>query len=214
MRTIAVIGGTGDLGFGLAARWARAGHAVVIGSREAAKAEDAARRASALAGATITGAPNAAAAATGEIVVLTIPFAAQAAILDGIRSAVGGKVVVDATVPLRQYAPPLLAEIPAGSAAAQAQTLLPAARVVAAFHTVSQALVRRLDRPLEGDVLVCGDDAAGKAEVITLVEALGMRGVDAGDLAQAATLERLGALLIGLNQRYRRKGIGVRLTGL
>jgi NADPH-dependent F420 reductase len=216
---VAVIGGTGHLGLGLAARWARAGRRVIIGSRQAMKASAAAQEARALVGgdatdAAISGALNREAAAAAEIIVLTIPFAAQAAILADVRPAVAGKVVVDTTVPLRQYAPPLLEEIPAGSAAAQAQALLPEARVVAAFHTVSQTVVRRVREPLEGDVLICGDDAEAKAVVAALVADLGARSLDAGDLSQAATLERLAALVIGLNQRYRRRAIGVRFTGI
>ena len=215
MGPIAVVGGTGRLGLGLAARWARAGRRVIIGSRQSAKAEAAAQQARTLVGeGDILGAANAEAAAAAEIVVLTIPFAAQAAILADLRPGVRGKVVVDTTVPLRQYAPPHLESIPAGSAAAQTQALLPEARVIAAFHTVSQTLVRRIDAPLEGDVLVCGDDPAAKAAVGDLAAALGMRALDAGGLEQAVTLERLAALVIGLNQRYRRKAIGVRFTGM
>ncbi len=216
--SIAIIGGTGHLGLGLAARWARAGRRVIIGSRQAAKAAAAAQEARALAGdgtdGAVSGALNREAAASAEIVVLTIPFTAQRAILADVRPAVAGKVVVDTTVPLRQYAPPLLEEIPSGSAAAQAQALLPEARVVAALHTVSQAVVRRVSEPLEGDVLICGDDEEAKAVAAALVAYLGTRALDAGALAQAATLERLAALVIGLNQRYRRRAIGVRFTGI
>ncbi len=215
MSAVAIIGGTGRLGFGLAVRWARAGRAVIIGSRQAEKAEEAARRAQALVGpGEITGATNRAAAEAADLVVLTIPYVAQVAILEELRPAVRGKVVIDTTVPLRQYAPPQLDSVPAGSAAAQAQALLPEARVVATFHTVSESMVRRLEHPLEGDVLVCGGDTQAKAVVIALAEALGLRGYDTGGLDAAATLERLGALLIGLNQRYRRKAIGLRLTGI
>ncbi|MDQ7850088.1 MAG: NADPH-dependent F420 reductase [Armatimonadota bacterium] len=218
MSAVAIIGGTGHLGLGLAARWAQAGRRVIIGSRQAAKALAAAQEALALTGEStdgaISGALNREAAAAAEVVVLTIPFAAQAAILSEVRPVVAGKVVVDTTVPLRQYAPPLLEEIPAGSAAAQAQALLPEARVVAALHTVSQAVVRRVGQPLEGDVLICGDDDEAKAVVAALVADLGARALDAGGLTQAATLERLAALVIGLNQRYRRRAVGVRFTGI
>ncbi len=218
MSTVAIIGGTGHLGLGLAARWARAGRRVIIGSRRTDKALAAAKEALALAGegadGAISGTLNAEAAAAAQVVVLTIPFAAQEAILAEVRPAVAGKVVVDTTVPLRQYAPPLLEEIPAGSAAAQAQALLPEARVVAALHTVSQTVVRRIGQPLEGDVLICGDDEEAKAVAAALVADLGTRALDAGGLTQAATLERLAALVIGLNQRYRRRAIGVRFTGI
>jgi NADPH-dependent F420 reductase len=215
MTTIAVIGGTGRLGSGLAARWARAGRDVIIGSRQAAKARAAAERTPIkAAGGSIRGAVNPEAAAAADIVVLTIPFSAHTAILPDLRDAVRGKAVVDTTVPLQQYAPPLLAPVTAGSAAAQVQAFLPEARVVAGFHTVSEALAANLDRPLEGDVLLCGDDAAAKGTVSELVAALGMRAFDVGELGHAATLERLAALIMGLNQRYRRKAIGVRLTGI
>jgi hypothetical protein len=215
MGAIALIGGTGRAGFGLGVRWALAGQRIIIGSRRIEKAEEAAARARARAGAAdITGARNGDAAAAGEIIVLTIPFSAQPAILGEIRGAVLGKVVVDTTVPLRQHAPPQLETVPAGSAAAQAQMLLPDARVVAAFHTVSAERLNRFGDPLGEDVLVCGDDPDAKAAVIGLAQMLGARGLDVGDLAQAATLERLAALIIGLNQRYRRKSIGVRFTGV
>jgi len=215
MTSVAVIGGTGRLGFGLAARWARAGHRVIIGSRQAEKAAAAAVRAATPGGAArISGAANRAAAAAGDVVVLTIPFAGHAAILGDIRDAARGKVVVDTTVPLRQHRPPALEAVAAGSAAQAAQALLPDARVVAGFHTVAEALVARVENPLEGDVLICGDDPAAKAVVADLASAIGLRAVDAGMLAEAATLERLAALIIALNQRYRRKTIGVRFTGL
>lgn len=212
---VAVIGGTGKEGFGLAVRWAHSGQRVIIGSRSADKAREAVARAGGLgAGDQVAGLLNRDAAAAAEIVVLTIPYAGQAAILEDIRAAVRGKIVVDTTVPLRRYSPPELDIPPAGSSAQQVQALLPEARVVAALHSVSSHKVNNFDEPLNDDVLVCGDDAAAKAAVSRLIEALGMRPLDAGGLAEATTLERLGAIIIGMNQRYKRKAIGVRFTGL
>jgi len=215
MGPIAVIGGTGHHGFGLAARWARAGYRVIVGSREYGRAEEAARQIrSLITSGDIGAAGNPEAAAAAEVVVLTIPFAAQADILASIAASVGGKVVIDTTVPLRRGSPPQLDTVAAGSAAAQAQAGLPDARVVAAFHTLSGARLRRLDEPLEDDVLVCGNDGEAKRVVMDLAEAIGVRPLDAGPLGQAATVERLAALIIGLNKRYGRKSIGVRFTGV
>ncbi len=215
MGPIAVIGGTGHHGFGLAARWAQAGRRVIVGSREETKAVEAAGRIHALIhGGDVTGAGNQEAAAAAEVVVLTIPFAAQGEILPAIASAVEGKIVVDTTVPLRRGAPPQIEPVAAGSAAEAAQARLPDARVVAAFHTLSATLLANPDQPLEGDTLLCGNDPEAKRLVADLAGALGVRALDAGPLAQAAALERLAALIIGLNKRYGRKAIGVRFTGV
>lgn len=215
MGPIAIIGGTGRQGFGLAVRWALAGRQILIGSRDVDKARATERRAKRIVeAADISGMSNREAAERAESVVLTIPFDAQGAILEEIREAVRGKVVVDTTVPLRQHAPPALEIVKAGSAAAQAQALLPNSRVVAAFQTVSYTQLKRVGEPLDGDLPICGDDPQAKAAVIGLAELLGARGLDVGDLGQAATLERLAALIIGLNQRYRRKAIGIRFTGV
>lgn len=215
MGPIAIIGGTGRQGFGLAVRWALAGRQILIGSRDVEKARAAERRAKRIVeAADISGMSNREAAERAETVVLTIPFDAQGAILGEIREAVRGKVVVDTTVPLRQHAPPQLEIVKAGSAAAQAQALLPNSRVVAAFQTVSYTQLKRVGEPLDGDLPICGDDPQAKADVIGLAELLGARGLDVGNLGQAATLERLAALIIGLNQRYRRKAIGIRFTGV
>lgn len=211
---IAVIGGTGDEGFGLATRWARAGQQVIIGSRAAERAQEAAVRATALAGRQVLGQANRDAAIAAEIVVLTIPYSGQTPILEDIRPTVRGKVVVDTTVPLREYAPPEMETVPEGSSAQHVQALLPDARVVAALHSVSSAKLSRLDESLTDDVLVCGDDEKAKTMVMELIRLLGMRGLDAGRLDAAGTLERLAAAIIGMNQRYRRKAIGVRFTGV
>ncbi|HEU5300167.1 MAG TPA: NADPH-dependent F420 reductase [bacterium] len=212
---VAVIGGTGKEGFGLAARWARAGHHVIIGSRSADKAAEAASRAKALAPAgTVRGAANRDAASEAEVITLTIPFSGHEPILAEIRPAASGKPVIDTTVPLRRYAPPELEDVPAGSAAAGVQALLPDARVAAAMHSVSSVKLARFEEPLEGDVLYCGDDAAARRACAELIEALGMRPLDAGGLAAAGALESLAALIIGMNQRYKRRAIGIRFTGI
>ena len=213
---IAIIGGTGHEGFGFALRWAAAGCQVFIGSRDPAKAEAAARRARdrLTLHAPVAGLPNEEAAGAGEVVVLTIPFTAQGELLPALRERVRGKVVVDTAVPLASFRPPALQRIPEGSAAQRVQALLPEARVVAAFHTVSANLLNALEKPLEQDTLVCGDDEQAKETVGSLARLIGLRPVDAGPLEAAGTVERLAALVIGLNQRYRRSSIGVRFTGL
>ncbi len=214
MGQVAIVGGTGQEGFGLGVRWARAGLGVVLGSRVRERAEEAAQRVQQLARGQVSGATNREAAEAGEVVVLAIPFHAHERILPELRDAVRGKVVVDTTVPLRRLKPPELWGLPEGSCAQRVQSLLPEARVVAAFHTVSAHKLHRFNVELEEDTLVCGDDAGAKEQVVELARALGLRGLDAGSLDQAATLERLAALVIGLNQRYRRTAVGIRFVGL
>jgi NADPH-dependent F420 reductase len=214
MQKIAVIGGTGRQGFGLAVRWAMAGFRVILGSRDPKRAEVAVERAKHARGELpLRGAGNREAAEAADVVVLTIPFSAQEEILPSIRAAVAGKVVIDTTVPLRSFSPPVLEVPPAGSAAQRARELLSDARVAAAFHTVSAVKLNAFDTPLEEDTLVCGEEGAKEAGIV-LAERIGLRGLDAGPLEAAATLERLGALLVALNQRYRRRAIGVRFVGL
>jgi len=214
VQRIAVIGGTGRQGFGLAVRWAMAGFHVILGSRDPQRAEATAERAQRARGELpLHGTGNREAAEAADVIVLTIPFSAQAEILPSIRAAVAGKVVIDTTVPLRSFSPPVL-EIPSvGSAAQQVKALLPDARVGAAFHTVSAVKLNAFSTPLEEDTLVCGEEGAKEAGIV-LAERIGLRGLDAGPLEAAATLERLGALLVALNQRYHRRAIGVRFVGL
>ncbi len=213
--TVGVVGGTGREGFGLGARWAAAGLRVVLGSRVRDRGQEAADRVRLLGlRGQVAGGTNREAAEAGEVVVLTIPFHAQEEILPGLREAVRGKVVVDTTVPLRRLNPPELVVPREGSSAQRVQMLLPEARVVAAFHTVSAHKLSSLDRELEEDTLLCGDDSLAKERVADLAKALGLRGVDGGGLEQASTAERLAALVIGLNQRYRRRAVGIRFVGL
>lgn len=213
---VAVIGGTNGLGLGLALRLAGAGHQVIIGSRSAAKAEEAARQAAArLDNDLIRGEDNAAAAAAGALVFVAVPYAAQAATLMAIRPHVAGKIVVDVTVPLVAGKPTQLETVPAGSAAEQAQALLgPEVRVCSAFHHVAAAALADLDHPVATDILVAGADPASRAEVIELIRSAGMQAFDVGPLRMARYLQGLTPLMIALNIRLKKQHIGIKLTGL
>jgi len=213
--TIAVIGGTGELGSALAKRWALAGYPVVLGSRSKQKAQAAAAKISADARSdAVTGEDNRAAAAAAEIVVVAVPYASHDSILHEIMPAVGGKIVVDTVVPL---VPPKVSVVklpPDGSAALIAQRLLAGtARVQAAFHNVSAAKLHS-SGAVDCDVLVFGDDQAARAVVIELANAAGTRGIDGGPLANSAAAEALTSVLIGINRRYKVQGAGIRITGL
>lgn len=217
---IAIIGGTGDQGKGLALRWLAAGGEIIIGSRESRRAEEAATelRAQISAG-SVSGLANEEAAAGASTVVLTVPFAAQIATLKQIRDRLApGTLLIDMTVPLEPAVGGRATRVLgvwAGSAAEQAAELLPqGVEVAAAFHHVSASLLADLSHEVECDVLVCGDSKAGRERVRPLVEAIaGCRFIDAGPLANARTLEALTALLIGLNIRYRAH-TGIRITGI
>jgi NADPH-dependent F420 reductase len=213
--TIAIIGGTGDLGSGLALRWAAAGYPVVLGSRTREKAEAAAAGMKAASpGSTIRGEDNLGAARAGDIVVIAVPYPSHEAILTEIREAVQGKIVVDAAVPL---VPPKVSvvQLPAkGSAAQSAQALLgDGVRVTSAFHNVGAKKLRDGGK-VDCDVLVFGDDKAARDAVIALADAAGTRGVDGGALANSAAAEALTSVLIGINRRYKVDGAGIRITGL
>lgn len=212
--SLAIIGGTGALGGGLARRWAKAGYPVILGSRSTAKAELAATAIATGADApAVKGMANAAAAAAGDMVVVTVPFASHASILAEIRGSVQGKIVVDATVPL---VPPKVGTVQmpeAGSAAQAAQRLLgPDTDVVSALHNVAAHKLAK-DDAIDCDVLVCGDKKAAREAVITLVEALGLRGLHAGPLANSVAAEALTSVLITVNRRYKVDGAGIRITG-
>jgi len=212
--TLAVIGGTGDLGGGLARRWSKAGYTVIIGSRAQEKAEKAA--AAILAeqpGVDVLGKTNAAAAEAADIVVLTVPFASQRPNLEAIAPVVQGKILVDATVPLM---PPKVARVQLpeqGSASLAAQEIVgDGVRVVSAFQNVGAAHLRE-DRDIECDVLVCGDSMKAREEVLNLVEAAGLKGWHAGPLCNSVVSEALTSVLIGINRRYGIEGAGLRITG-
>jgi 8-hydroxy-5-deazaflavin:NADPH oxidoreductase len=215
IRSIAVIGGTGALGGGLAWRWARAGYTIRIGSRDGAKAEAAARELAArLPGREITGHDNPAAAAAGDLVVLAVPFAHQRPILEDIRPALAGKILVDSTVPL---VPPkvMRVQLPKeGCAALITQGIVgEQTTVVSAFQNVA-ADVLASDKVPECDVLVAGDKAEARAIVVALAREAGFRAWHAGPLANAAAMEALTSVLIFLNRHYRAEHAGIRLTGL
>lgn len=211
---IAVVGGTGKLGAGLARRLAKAGYVLVIGSRNEGRAEQAAAGLAADTGGQVTGRANRAAAAAADIVIVTVPFASQRAILEDIGPAVRGKIVVDTTVPLM---PPKVARVqlpPEGSAARIARTILGEdVRLVAAFHNVAAHKLIQ-DVAIDCDVLVFGDEVAAREAVIELAAAMELRGVHAGPLANAAAAEALTSVLVGINKRYKADGAGIRITGL
>ena len=216
-KTIAVIGGTGNEGPGLALRWARSSsYRVIIGSRQREKAERVASELNARLGEDlIRGMANHEAAAAADLAVMTVPYSAHVPTLESIRAALTGKILVDVTVPLQ---PPRVSQVyvpPGGSATAEAQALLgDDVRVVAAFQNVGAAHLDDPDHPIDCDVLVCGDDKEAKAEAIALAQAAGMRGLDAGPLQNAVVVEGLTAMLIGINIRYKIKNAGIKITGL
>jgi NADPH-dependent F420 reductase len=221
VNSVAVIGGTGAEGFGLALRWSAAGIAIVIGSRDADRATAAAARLRERTGSgSVRGLENTEAASISDVVVVTVPFAGQAAIYKSIAQHVrADAIVVDCTVPLAVAVGGKAAHtlgVWQGSAAQQAASLLEKGRGVlcAAFHTLSASTLENLDESLDSDVLVCGSKK-GKAVVKELVETLpGLGYVDAGPLENARLVEPLTALLIGINRRYGIKGAGLRVTGL
>ncbi len=217
---VAIIGGTGEEGFGLALRWAKAGIEVTIGSRDQARGQGAAQRLIAtVPDARAHGAANKDAAAAHDVVVVTVPFAGQATIYKSIADHVReDAIVIDGTVPVSAAVggrPTTVLGVWQGSAAQQASSLLPKSVItMGAFHTLAAKAVGELETPLEGDVLVCGPKK-GKPVVRELVEAIeSLRFVDAGGLEQARIVEPLTALLIGINRRYKTDRAGVRITGL
>lgn len=209
---IGVVGGTGKLGAALARGWAKAGYPVVIGSRDAGRATDAAAALAAETGGTVTGTDNLAAASAGEFVVVTVPFAHQRRILEEIRPAVAGKIVVDTTVPLM---PPKVARVqlpPEDSAAVAGQAILgEEVTVVSAFQNV--AAHKLAEGSVACDVLVFGDSKPARARVVSLVEALGLRGLHGGALANSTAAEALTSVLIFINRIYGVDGAGLRITG-
>jgi 8-hydroxy-5-deazaflavin:NADPH oxidoreductase len=214
--TVAVIGGTGKEGSGLAFRWANAGYNVIIGSRTMDKAEQAASELNAqLSGVTVQGMPNEQAAQQADWVVLTVPYSAHKSTLESIKAQVQGKVLIDVTVPI---VPPnfMTPTLPAGrTAAEEAQALLgTGVKVVSAFQNVSAVHLKNLSHSANCDVLVASDDADAKQAAIALAEAARMRGVDVGPLANAIVAEALTPVLLGINKRYGVKGAGIKITEL
>ena len=194
---IAILGGSGAVGRGLAKRWAKAGHEIIIGSRSAER-----------------GVSHVEAATQCDIAVLAVPFSHQRAVCEIVGDALAGKVLVDVTVPL---VPPKVArvQLPAeGCAALLAQAALGAGvRVVSAFQNVGAAHLQG-EGDIDCDVLICGNKVADREVVAGLVKDAGMRGVHAGPLANAAAAEALTSVLIGINKRYNVDGAGIRITGI
>jgi NADPH-dependent F420 reductase len=220
LEPIPIIGGTGALGAGLATRWAAAGAPVVIGSRSAERAEEAAAKVrEAVPGADVSGLQNEEAAGRGEIVFLTVPFRAQSENLNNLRGALRpGQILVDCTVPLAAAVSGKATRslgVWQGSAAQQAQEMVPdGVTVVAALHTVGAPTLTDTGAELDEDVLVCGDRKADKARVARLIELIpGLRAVNAGPLEMARIVEQLTPMLISINSRYKAHA-GIRLTGL
>lgn len=208
--TIAVIGGTGALGSGLARRWVRAGYSVIIGSRDAAKA---AQTAAGLGSPAARGMTMADAARAADIVVVAVPFANQIDTLAAIAPGCANKLVIDTTVPL---VPPKVGTVQlpdADSAATIARLNLDSSvKVVSAFHNVSAAKLQA-DGPIACDVLVFGDEPASRDTAIRLVEAAGLRGFHGGPLANSAAAEALTSVLITINRLYKVDGAGIRIVG-
>jgi NADPH-dependent F420 reductase len=213
--TVAIVGGTGAEGSGLAARFAKAGIDVRIGSRNVEKARETAGRI----GGQSSGHTNPDAVTGAHIVIVTVPLAAQVETLKSIRGSIApGAIVIDATVPLEIAIGGRLSRTLTlwdGSAAQQAARLLPGVPVVAAFHALSAESLAGLDHPLDCDALICGDSAEAKAKVVQLAELIpGVRAIDAGPLDNARLLESAAVLLIALNLRHKVKESGMRITGL
>jgi len=217
---IAILGGTGPAGMGLALRWARAGEPVIIGSREAQRAQETASEIKKKAGnqAVVSGLENSAACAAADLLVLTVPFEGQATLLKQLKSAVRpGSILIDATVALAASVGGRASRtlgVWQGSAAQQAAELVPkGVSVAAAFHNLSAELLNG-DEALDCDVIVCSDDANATQLARALAAKIpGVRAIDGGKLENARTLEQITALLVGLNIRHKGHG-GIRITGL
>jgi NADPH-dependent F420 reductase len=213
---IAILGGTGEQGPGLALRWAMAGEDVIIGSRSQERAENVAAELNAELGQSLVrGLPNQAAAEAADIVALTVPYTAHLSTLESVKVQVQGKVFIDVSVPLDPDNPRRLKMPAAGSATEEAQAFLgPETKVVAAFQNVAAHLLRDSHHAIDCDVLVCGNDAEAKKTVMGLAVKMGLQAYDVGPAASARVVEGLTSLIIRLNIRYKSKGGGIRITGL
>lgn len=212
---LGLVGGTGREGTGLSVRWAKAGHEVSVGSRDAARAQEKARELSETAGVEITGGDNLSVARDADVVILCVPFSAHAETVRELKDALFGKLVIDITVPL---APPHVREVhlPASVSAAQeaAAILGEGTPLVATLHHVSSSHLGDHNHAFACDVLVCGDDLSSKDIAIELIGHLGLTAFDAGPLRNAVALESLTPVLLYLNKRYKTDGAGIRIVGL
>jgi hypothetical protein len=215
-KSVAIVGGTGSEGSGLAYRWAKSGqYRVILGSREVAKAVETATTLNRKLGQDVViGCSNREAVGATDLCVLTVPYTAQAAVLTELSDLLQGKILINVSVPLK---PPQVSRVyipPGGSAGQEAQAILgEKVQVVCAFQNVSAAHLLSEEAELGCDVLVCGDDNAAKREAVALAVAAGMRGLDAGPLQNAVVVEGLTPILIGLNRRYNIKNAGLKITG-
>ena len=212
--TLAIVGGTGDLGTGLAMRWSQAGHRIVIGSRTLQKAQKAvATLRKDDPSAAIDAMPNPDAAAAGDIVVLTVPAAHQLATLESVREGLAGKILIDVTVPL---VPPHVGTVQLpqeGSAGKRAQDFLGSrVKVVTAFQNVATHLLKE-EAAIDCDVLVCGNKRSARQKVIDLAAAAGMTAWHAGPIENSAATEALTSVLIQINRRHRISHSGIKIVG-
>jgi NADPH-dependent F420 reductase len=221
-RTIAVIGGTGDQGFGLVLRWAKAGEKIVIGSRKLEKAEDAAKKAREILGANapVTGMENPKAAAAADIIVMSVPFAAHVDMIKSVVESITPEdIFVDVVVPLSTAVgggASTALGVWEGSAAQQAVRLLPPkTKIASAFHNVVAEALQDLNKKVDSDVLVCSDSQETRKAVMELATKIpGVRAIDGGRLENSRIVEQITALLIGINIRYKVHDAGIRITGL
>jgi NADPH-dependent F420 reductase len=217
---VAVIGGTGGQGLGIATRFVKAGEDVTIGSRTIDKAEAAVVKVKDLLGdvKNVRAAANPDAANWADVLVLTVPLAAQKDTLLSIKEGAAGKPLLDATGPLESAiggSATKCMNLPDGSAAQRAQAILPATKVICAFNHISQTWFMQLDEPIDCDCLICGDDKDAKTKVTPLIEMIpGVRVIDCGALERASIIEKITPLLIGLNIRNKCQFGGIRITGL
>lgn len=212
---IGFIGGTGEEGMGLAYRFALAGHACILGSRAAEKAEAAvAELREKDASLPITGATNEDAVAAADVIVVTTPYTAQAATLPPLAGAAAGKIVISTVVPMSfEGGKASLMPVPEGSAAEQEAALLPDSTIVAAFQNLSAKKLLK-GGPIEADVVVCADAADARTQVMQLAESIeGVRGVNGGALANAMMVEGITVLLVSINRAYKTQA-GIRVAGI
>lgn len=215
--TIAVLGGTGKEGGGLALRWAHAGHKVIVGSRTAERAQEgaAAMLETLIGKGDVVGMANPEAAQAADIVVLAVPYAAQPSTVERVAAHLDGKILIDVTVPL---VPPKVSrvQLPEGGSAVEAiqKMLGEGVRVVSAFQNISAHHLSKLDEVVECDVLVCADDPEAADAVIALAQQIGLTAWNAGPLCNSIVAEGLTSVLIALNRHYKVPDSGIRLTGL
>lgn len=217
IKSIAILGGTGKEGKGLAYRWCKAGYSVIIGSRQLEKAQTAAEEIKNLIGGAnvrVSAAENNTAAKAGDIVVLTVPYSVHSVMLESVKDCLTGKILIDVTVPI---VPPKVTKVqmpPDGSVALQAKKIVgDEVEVVTAFQNISYENLLD-DEPVDCDVLVCGSSKKAREVVLKLIEDSGMIGWDAGPIENSMVVEGLTSILIGINKQYKVEASGIRITGV